>query len=137
MNMKKSLMLIAMALMAVSADAQTIAPTLVSEIDWTQRSDYYSNMWYSPDYCTVTVTKGEGLIIVSNPPSGADYWDSQVPVIGHIPSLTEGGNYVVKALRNTQSFSRIIRSHVQMPCCSFSAGNCQADLSSRKYRSLI
>ena len=96
MNMKKSLMLIAMALMAVSADAQTIAPTLVSEIDWTQRSDYYSNMWYSPDYCTVTVTKGEGLIIVSNPPSGADYWDSQVPVIGHIPSLTEGGNYVVK-----------------------------------------
>lgn len=93
--MKKSLMLIAMALMAVSANAQTIAPTLVSEIDWTQRSDYYSDLLYSSN-CTVTVTKEEGLIIESNPPSGADYWDSQVPVIGHIPSLTEGGNYVVK-----------------------------------------
>ena len=90
--MKKSLMLIAMALMAVSADAQTI----VSEIDWTQRSEYYSDMWYSQDYCTVTVTKGEGLIIVSNPPLGADYWEPQVPVIGHIPSLTAGGNYVVR-----------------------------------------
>lgn len=91
MNMKKSLMLIAMTLMAVSANAQTI----ISEIDWTQRSDYYSDLLPTFDL-EVTVTKGEGLIIQSTPPVKDNYWDSQLPIIGHIPSLAAGGNYVVK-----------------------------------------
>lgn len=91
MNMKKSLMLIAMAFMIVSANAQTI----VSENDWTQRSEYYSDLLPTSDL-EVTVTRGEGLIIVSNPPSKENYWDSQLPIIGHIPSLTAGGNYVVR-----------------------------------------
>lgn len=91
MNMKKLLMLIAMALMTVSANAQTV----IAEIDWTQRSEYYSDLWHTSDL-KITVTKGEGLIVEVDPPSKEHYWDSQLPIIGHIPSLTAGGNYVVK-----------------------------------------
>ena len=102
MNMKKSLMFIAMALMTVGANAQTI----LSEIDWTQRSEYYSDLWPTADL-EVTVTKGEGLIIQSTPPLKEHYWDSMLPIIGHIPSLTAGGNYVVKITLGSSASGKV------------------------------
>ena len=91
-----------MALMTVSANAQTI----LSEIDWTQRSEYYSDLWPTADL-EVTVTKGEGLIIQSTPPLKEHYWDSMLPIIGHIPSLTAGGNYVVKITLGSSASGKV------------------------------
>ena len=88
--MKKLFTLVALAFMAITANAQTV----VSEIDWTTRSEYL-DLWKS-DGCTVTVTEGEGLIIESTPAEGANYWEPQIPMIGHIPAITEGGQYQVK-----------------------------------------
>ena len=79
-----------MALIAISAKAQ-----IVAEIDWTSMSAYYNDMWYS-DECKVSVTKGLGLVIESTPADGADYWEPQVPMIGHIPAIIKGGQYQVK-----------------------------------------
>lgn len=80
-----------MALMTISVNAQVIA-----EIDWTQKSEYYYDIWYSSDCCTVDVFNGEGLIIESTPPANALYWEPQVPMIAHIPMLEKGGQYQVK-----------------------------------------
>ena len=89
--MKKYLLsFFAMALIAISAKAQ-----IVAEIDWTSMSAYYNDMWYSDD-CTVSVTKGLGLVIESTPADDANYWEPQVPMIGHIPAITKGGQYQVK-----------------------------------------
>lgn len=89
--MKKYLLsFFAMALIAISAKAQ-----IVAEIDWTSMSAYYNDMWYS-DECKVTVTKGQGLVIESTPADGANFWEPQVPMIGHIPAITKGGQYQVK-----------------------------------------
>ena len=89
--MKKLLTLLTMAMIAISANAQAV----IAEVDWTQKSEWDLN-WYA-DEATVTVNQGEGLIIDCNSPSaGANYWEPQVPIIGHIPKLDEGGHYQVK-----------------------------------------
>ena len=69
--------------------------TIIAEIDWTNKSGYYNDIWYS-EWCTVSVNQGEGLVIESLPEEGANYWEPQVPMIGHIPEIKEGGLYVVK-----------------------------------------
>ena len=71
-------------------------PALLSEIDWTQESAYYSDVWYANDLATVTVTQGEGLIIDCSSDGTTNYWEPQVPMIAHIPALEEGGQYQVK-----------------------------------------
>ena len=89
--MKKLFTLVAMAFMAVGANAQAV----IGEIDWTKESAYYEGVWYA-DQATVSVEEGTGLIIESNPAADANYWEPQVPMIAHIPAITEGGQYQVK-----------------------------------------
>lgn len=89
--MKKIFTLVAMALMAVGANAQSV----IAEIDWTERTEYL-DLWYSSEGATVSVAQGEGLIIESNPAAEANYWEPQVPMIGHIAEIAEGGQYQVK-----------------------------------------
>ena len=67
---------------------------IVAEIDWTQRSEYL-DLWYS-DLATVTVEQGTGLIIDCAADGTGNYWEPQVPMIGHIAEITEGGQYQVK-----------------------------------------
>jgi len=66
---------------------------VIAEIDWTQRSEYL-DLWYS-DLATA-VEQGTGLIIDCAADGTGNYWEPQVPMIGHIPSITEGGHYQVK-----------------------------------------
>jgi len=89
--MKKIFTLVAMALMAVGANAQSV----VAEIDWTQQTEYL-DLWY-PETAEVTVEQGVGLIIncLQTDPENANYWEPQVPMIGHIPAIAEGGQYKV------------------------------------------
>ena len=89
--MKKLFTLVALAFMAISANAQAI----IAEIDWTQRSEYL-DLWYSNDLATVTVTEGTGLIIDCAADGSGNYWEPQVPMIGHIATIDEGGQYQVK-----------------------------------------
>ena len=89
--MKKFFTLVAMALMAVGANAQSV----VGEIDWTKESAYYEGVWYA-DLAEVSVEEGVGLIInctQTNP--DANYWEPQVPMIAHMPAIAEGGQYQV------------------------------------------
>jgi predicted metal-binding protein len=89
--MKKFFTLVAMAMMAVGANAQAV----VAEIDWTQESEW-NGMWYSTDYAAVSVEQGTGLIIDCSSDGTTNYWEPQVPMIGHIAEITEGGQYQVK-----------------------------------------
>ena len=88
--MKKFFTLVAMAMMAIGANAQAV----VAEIDWTQESEW-NGMWYSTDYAAVSVEQGTGLIIDCSSDGTTNYWEPQVPMIGHIPEVTEGGQYQV------------------------------------------
>jgi hypothetical protein len=88
--MKKLFTLVAMAFMAIGANAQSI----VAEVDWTQKSEWDLG-WYG-EGCTVSVNQGEGLIIDCTPAANANYWEPQVPMIGHIATIDEGGQYQVK-----------------------------------------
>ena len=67
---------------------------LVAGIDWTQESEW-NGMWYSTDYAAVSVENGTGLIIDCSSDGTTNYWEPQVPMIGHIESITEGGQYQV------------------------------------------
>jgi hypothetical protein len=89
--MKKLFVLVALAFMAVTANAQAV----IVDIDWTERSEYL-DLWYSDDYATVTVEQGTGLIIENSSDGTTEYWEPQVPVIGHIPVIDEGGQYQLK-----------------------------------------
>ena len=89
--MKKLFTLVAMAFMAISANAQAV----IAEIDWTQRSEYL-DLWYSTDYAAVTVEQGTGLIIDCSSDGTTNYWEPQVPMVGHIATIDEGGQYQVK-----------------------------------------
>ena len=86
-----------LALMAMCMGTQVMAqtPMLVSEIDWTPQDAYYSSVWYSGN-CTVSVNNGEGLIINSTPPEGAEQHQPQVPIIAGIPKLYKNGQYQLK-----------------------------------------
>jgi hypothetical protein len=101
MNMKRLLTIVAMVLMAVSVNAQAV----IAEVDWTTAGAYYDGVWYSRD-ATVSVT-GDGLIIESNPAADAIYWEPQVPMIAHIPAVTEGGQYQVVFNLNAPSDGEI------------------------------
>lgn len=79
-----------MALIAISANAQAV----IAEVDWTQKSEWDGG-WYSNDYATVSVEQGTGLIINNSSNGRINYWESQVPIISHIPELEEGGQYQV------------------------------------------
>ena len=89
--MKKFFTLVAMALMAVGANAQSV----VAEIDWTQESEWPADVWYSTDYAAVTVETGTGLIIDCSSDGTTNYWEPQVPMIAKIPLIEEGGQYQV------------------------------------------
>ena len=78
---------------------------VVSEIDWTHQSAYFDDMWYS-DGATVSVNE-KGLVIESNPSVEVDYWQPQIPMIGHIPEVTEGGLYQVKFTLNSPASGEI------------------------------
>jgi len=106
--MKKIFTLVAMALMAVGANAQAV----IAEIDWTERTEYL-DLWYS-DGATVSVEQGTGLIIESNPAEGANYWEPQVPMIGHIPVIEEGGQYQVKF-----TFTSPVAGELRLDFCSW------------------
>ena len=80
-----------MALMAVGANAQSI----VAEVDWTQKSEWDGG-WYSTDYAEVSVEQGTGLIINCTSDGTTNYWEPQVPMIGGIAEIDEGGQYQVK-----------------------------------------
>jgi len=69
-------------------------PAIVAEIDWTQKSEWDLG-WYG-EGCTVTVNQGEGLIIDCTPAANANYWEPQIPMIGHIAEIAEGGQYQVQ-----------------------------------------
>lgn len=101
--MKKLLSLLAMAMMAVGANAQAV----IAEIDWTQESAYYSDVWYIHETAAVSVTS-EGLVIESTPPEGAECWSAQVPIIAYIKELKEGGRYQVK-LTVSSSVAGVLR----------------------------
>lgn len=71
----------------------------IADIDWTQEAKYYEGVWYTdidnPDgCCNVSVTE-DGLVIESNPEENADYWNPQIPMIAHLPDITEGESYKV------------------------------------------
>lgn len=71
----------------------TPTQTIVAEVDWTQKSEWDLD-WYSQG-CTVSVNQGEGLIIDCTPAENANYWEPQIPMIGHIDHIDEGGQYQV------------------------------------------
>ena len=91
--MKKFFTLVAMALVAVGANAQSV----VAEIDWTQQEAYYNDVWYPSETASVSVSP-EGLEIdcLQADPANANYWEPQVPMIAHIESIAEGGQYQVQ-----------------------------------------
>ena len=88
---------------------------VVAEIDWTQQTDYYNNdVWYDNKFATLVVS-ANGLEITSNPPENAVYyWDSQVPIIAHIPDLEKGKNYQVKFTLEAPTSGKI-----QLDLCSW------------------
>ena len=89
--MKKLFTLVAMAFMAIGANAQEGA--IAYEIDWT---DTEETPWWTGSPCEVSVEKGVGLIIESGGDGTDVYWNPQIPMIQHMASIDEGGQYVVK-----------------------------------------
>jgi predicted metal-binding protein len=101
--MKKFFTLVAMALMAVGANAQSV----VAEIDWTQESEWPADVWFSTDYAAVSVETGTGLIIDCSSDGTTNYWEPQVPMIAKIPLIEEGGQYQVKFTVNSPAAGEI------------------------------
>ena len=66
--------------------------TLIAEIDWTEQTAYYDDVW--PNSGIVSLKVDNGLVITSV--KGEIYWDAQVPIIAHIPYVKKGGNYQMK-----------------------------------------
>lgn len=91
--MKKFFTLVAMAFMAVGANAQSV----VAEIDWTTQSAYYEGVWFDNERASVEVN-ADGLVIetLAGVDGTGNYWEPQVPMIAQIPVIEEGGQYQVK-----------------------------------------
>ena len=107
--MKKNLLtIVVMALIAIGAQAQAI----VAEIDWTQRSEYL-DLWYS-DLATVTVEQGNGLIIDCAADGTGNYWEPQVPILGHIPTLEDGVDYLLMFTLNSP-----VSGELRLDLCSW------------------
>ena len=85
--MKKLFTLVAMALMAVGANAQT----LVAEIDWTTQEAY--SWWCSGENGSAAAIGAEGLEI-SVPAEGENYWNPQTIVLQPF-DLEEDASYKV------------------------------------------
>ena len=98
--MKKLFTLVAMAFMAIGANAQEGA--IVYEVDWTTQDAFYGDIWYpsgsTSGNAEVSVNATDGLVINvhQDAPETANYWEPQVQMIAHMASITEGGQYVVK-----------------------------------------
>ena len=91
--MKKLFTLVAMAFMAIGANAQAIA----YEIDWTNTDQ--TPFWFGSP-AEVAVEAGVGLVIESGGDGTDVYWNPQVPMIQHMGTadapIAEGGQYLVK-----------------------------------------
>ena len=94
--MKKLLTLLAMAMTAVCANAQAV----IAEVDWTQESDYYHDVYYTTGTISASVTH-EGLFVEAAPQEGTSYWEAQIPILAHIIELKDGGHYQVKLTVNS------------------------------------
>ena len=70
-------------------------PAIIAEVDWTQKSEWDGG-WYSTDYAEVSVEQGTGLIINCTSDGTTNYWEPQVPMIGGIETIDEGGQYQVE-----------------------------------------
>ncbi|MBR6885733.1 MAG: hypothetical protein IKN01_08505 [Prevotella sp.] len=112
--MKKFFTLVAMAFVAIGANAQAV----IAEIDWTQQEAYYNDVWYPSDMANVSVSS-EGLVIdcLQTSPETANYWEPQVPMIAHIEALEEGGQYQVKFDVNSPAAGEI-----RLDFCSWTEG---------------
>ena len=110
--MKKLFTLVAMAFMAIGANAQGV----IAEIDWTQEAAYYEGVWYS-DLAEVSVDGGLVINCTQPSPETANYWEPQVPMIAHIPELAEGGQYQVKFTVNAPAAGEI-----RLDFCSWTEG---------------
>ena len=110
--MKKLFTLVAMAFMAIGANAQGV----IAEIDWTQEAAYYEGVWYS-DLAEVSVDGGLVINCTQPSPETANYWEPQVPMIAHIAELAEGGQYQVKFTVNAPAAGEI-----RLDFCSWTEG---------------
>ena len=82
--MKKLFTLVAMALMAVGANAQKV----IAEIDWSQEAAF--NNWCSGENGSTAVVGAEGLEI-NVPSAGENYWNPQTVVL-NVPGLPVADN---------------------------------------------
>ena len=112
--MKKLFTLVAMAFMAVGANAQAV----IAEIDWTTQSAYYEGVWFDNERATVEVN-ADGLVIetLASVDGTGNYWEPQVPMIAHIPELTEGGQYQVQF-----QFNSPVAGSLRLDFCSWTEG---------------
>ena len=94
---------------------------VVSELDWREQPNYYQDVSYS-DNVTVYLS-GAGLVINSNPSSGANYWDSQAPIIAHLPELDEGGQYEVNFKLNAP-----VSGELRLDLCSMDGSVTKSDI---------
>ena len=110
--MKKLFTLVAMAFMAIGANAQAIA----YEIDWTNTDQ--TPFWYGSP-AEVSVEPGVGLVIESGGDGTDVYWNPQVPMIQHMGTadapIAEGGQYLVKFAFTTPAAGELRLDFVQ-PC---------------------
>lgn len=87
--MKKFVLILAMVMIAVGANAQTI----IAEKDWSEMPvGWYDGCWNED----MPIVIEEGYLINSNPFPNAYYWEPQVPILGQIDKLEAGGQYQVK-----------------------------------------
>ena len=88
--MKKLVLILAMVMIAVGSNAQTI----IAEKDWSEMPvGWYEGCWGEID---PPIVIEEGYLINSNPFPDANYWEPQVAVLGQIDKLEAGGQYQVK-----------------------------------------
>ena len=87
--MKKLVLILAMVMIAVGSNAQTI----IAEKDWSEMPvGWYDGCWWED----MPIVIEEGYLINSNPAPNANYWAPQVAILGQIDKLEAGGQYQVK-----------------------------------------
>ncbi|MBR5037828.1 MAG: leucine-rich repeat domain-containing protein [Prevotella sp.] len=89
--MKKLLSLLFMVITSIGVNAQAV----IAEVDWTQESDYYNDMWYTAYSINYSVTS-EGLVIENLSDDWETIWRATIPIIEHIKELKAGRHYQVK-----------------------------------------
>lgn len=87
--MKKMVLILAMVMIAVGADAQAV----IAEKDWSEMPvGWYDGCWNED----MPIVIEEGYLINSDPAPDANYWEPQVAILAHIDKLESGGQYQVK-----------------------------------------